>query len=247
MAVVRVKTNLRCAACVAAIAPTFDREPGIRRWAADVQSPEKPLTVEGEITVTRVAELLAGLGYASLGEIPLLSLGIVKPKLEPVEPPTSYKPIVLILVYLLAIVAVIEWTSGHFHTMRAMNHFMAGFFLVFSFFKLLDVPAFASSFRMYDLAAMYLPGYAYLYPFLELGLGLAFLSPISPIITNGLALVVMGIGLVGVVRSLVQKKKVKCACLGAVFNLPMSYVTLTEDLLMVGMSSAMLVMLLFGS
>ncbi|MGL6075414.1 MAG: MauE/DoxX family redox-associated membrane protein [Fimbriiglobus sp.] len=247
MAVVRVKTNLRCAACVAAIASAFDAEPGVKRWAADVQSAEKPLTVEGEITVTRVAEMLAAHGYASLGEVTLLSLGVVKPAPVSSEPPTTYKPIVLILLYLLAIVAAIEWTAGHFHTMRAMNHFMAGFFLVFSFFKLLDVQAFASSFRMYDLAAMYLPGYAYLYPFLELGLGLAFLSPISPVVTNSVALVVMGVGLIGVVRSLVQKKKVKCACLGAVFNLPMSYVTLTEDLLMVGMSATMLVMLLSGS
>jgi len=58
---------------------------------------------------------------------------------------------------------------------------------------------------------------------------------------------VMGVSTVGVVQSLLARRKIRCACLGTVFNLPMSSVTLTEDLLMVGMAAAMLVAALVGA
>ena len=64
----------------------------------------------------------------------------------------------------------------------------------------------------------------------------------QPFAVNIATLVVMGVSTLGVVRSLVKKQKIRCACLGTVFNLPMSVVTLVEDLLMVGMSTAMLVL-----
>jgi len=126
--------------------------------------------------------------------------------------------------------------------MRAMRHFMAGFFLVFSFFKLLDVPNFAVSFSSYDVVAKRWLGYGYLYPFLELGLGAAYLADFQPVATNVATLLIMGLGSVGVLQSVLAKRKIRCACLGTVFNLPMSSVTLIEDLLMVGMAATMLIL-----
>jgi hypothetical protein len=159
------------------------------------------------------------------------------------EPPTSYFPLLLILGYLLGAVGIYEVASGSFNAMRAMNHFMAGFFLVFSFFKLLNLDAFAMAYRGYDLVAKAWPMYGLIYPFIELGLGLAYLGHFWPWITNSVAVVVMGVSTLGVIWSLIKGNKVKCACLGAVFNLPMSYVTLTEDLLMLSMAVAMLFLL----
>ena len=78
------------------------------------------------------------------------------------------------------------------------------------------------------------------YPFVELALGVLFLIDFNPLITNGLAFVVMSVSTVGVVQSLMAKRRFQCACLGAVFNLPMSTVTLFEDVLMVAMSGLML-------
>jgi hypothetical protein len=124
--------------------------------------------------------------------------------------------------------------------MQFMQHFMAGFFLVFSFFKLLDLKGFAESYAMYDVIAQRIPAWGYIYPFIELGLGLAFCINYNPQITNIVTLVVMSISIIGVLQSVLNKRKIQCACLGAVFKLPMSTVTIIEDALMIGMSATML-------
>src|SRR5207253_2799497 len=118
--------------------------------------------------------------------------------------------------------------------------FMAGFFLVFSFFKLLDLKGFAESYAMYDVLAKRIPTYGYVYPFLELALGVAYLTGFNPAATNWATVVIMGFSSIGVIQSVVDKKQIRCACLGAVFNLPMSTVTIIEDLLMVAMAGAAL-------
>jgi hypothetical protein len=123
-----------------------------------------------------------------------------------------------------------------------MRHFMAGFFLVFSFFKLLNVTAFADAYMTYDVVAKRARWYGLAYPFIELLLGLAYFVNFQPMVTNVVTLVVMGVGTIGVVESLLNKRKIRCACLGTVFNLPMSVVTLVEDTLMVAMALAMLFM-----
>ena len=156
----------------------------------------------------------------------------------------TYKPVLLVFAYIAGASLLVEFTSANrFDGMRWMRHFMAGFFLVFSFFKLLDVPAFAMTYAGYDEVAKRWSGWGYLYPFVELGLGILFLINFNPLWTNALTLAVMGISSIGVVRSLLAKRKFQCACLGAVFNLPMSKLTLFEDLLMVAMSAGMLFML----
>jgi hypothetical protein len=128
--------------------------------------------------------------------------------------------------------------------MRWMNHFMAGFFLVFSFFKLLNLQGFAESYAMYDVVAKNWQGWGYVYAFIELALGIAFLTGFYPLITNGVTFLVMTVSIIGVLQSVLNKRKIKCACLGAVFNLPMSTITIIEDVLMIAMSGAMLLTLL---
>lgn len=155
----------------------------------------------------------------------------------------TYKPILLIFGYITTVSLLIQSNNESFNLMQWMNHFMAGFFLIFSFFKMLNLKGFAESYVMYDVLAKRLPIWAYLYAFIELGLGLAFLSNFQPILTNWLTLIVMMISIIGVLQSVLNKKKIQCACLGAVFNLPMSTVTIIEDALMIAMSGAMLLMM----
>jgi hypothetical protein len=121
-----------------------------------------------------------------------------------------------------------------------MRHFMAAFFLAFSFFKLLNIRAFADAYAGYDLIAKIWPAWGFVYPFVELALGVAYLIDWNPPLTNWVTLVVMGISLAGVIRAVVSKQTIRCACLGAVFNLPMSTVTIVEDALMVAMALWML-------
>jgi hypothetical protein len=126
--------------------------------------------------------------------------------------------------------------------MEAMRLFMGGFFIAFSFFKMLDLRGFADAYRSYDLVAKAWPGYGYVYPFIELALGLAYLSAWQPFGVNLATAVIMGISLVGVIKAVTSKQTIRCACLGTVFNLPMSTVTIIEDGLMLAMAVGGLLM-----
>ena len=155
----------------------------------------------------------------------------------------TYKPILLIFFYITLVTGLVQFTNHHFDIMQWMQHFMAGFFLVFSFFKLLNLKGFAESYVMYDVLAKQIPVWAYLYVFIELGLGIGYLINFNPILTNSITVIVMSISIIGVLQSVLNKKKIQCACLGAVFNLPMSTVTIIEDALMIAMSGIMLLIM----
>ncbi|MCT4562484.1 MAG: cation transporter [Crocinitomicaceae bacterium] len=153
----------------------------------------------------------------------------------------TYKPVLLIFVYIFLGSSLIEYSNGELDYLRWMRHFMAGFFLTFSFFKMLNLKGFKESYAMYDIIARKLPNWGYLYAFTELALGIAFLLNLNPLLTNSVTFVVMTISIIGVLKTVLDKKAIQCACLGDVFNLPMSTVTIIEDGLMILMSAGMLV------
>jgi hypothetical protein len=234
------KTNLNCGNCVAAVKPHLDGDATIHHWEVDTSRPDKVLTIAGDgVDPGRVAELVGRAGFKVLGEIP------TAPALaaESQPPAQSYYPLILILMFLLGAVALTEMRAGSFDGMRAMSTFMGGFFVTFAFFKLLDLRAFADAYAGYDIIARRSRSYGLAYPFIELSLGVAYLSGFWPLLTNLVTLVVMTVSSIGVIQSLLQKRKIRCACLGAVFNLPMSSVTLLEDGLMAAMAVVMLVQL----
>ena len=152
----------------------------------------------------------------------------------------TYKPLLLVFGYISLVSVLVQINNHHFDMMQLMRHFMAGFFFTFSFFKLLNIKGFAESYVMYDVLAKIIPAWAYVYVFVELGLGIAFLVDFNPFVTNLVALVVMSISIIGVLQAVLNKQKIQCACLGTVFNLPMTTVTVIEDALMIGMSGFML-------
>ncbi|MEL7004235.1 MAG: heavy metal-associated domain-containing protein [Bacteroidota bacterium] len=153
----------------------------------------------------------------------------------------TYFPLLLIFGFISGISILNQIVSPGFNMDTAMRHFMAGFFIVFSFFKFLNLKAFSDAYAGYDIIAKRWTSYGLIYPFIELTLGILYLINYNPLLTNGLTLLVMGVSTIGVVESLLNKSKIQCACLGAVFDLPMSKVTLIEDLLMVVMAGVMLI------
>lgn len=157
----------------------------------------------------------------------------------------TYKPILLIFTYITGIAFFIQSTNLNFDLMEWMRHFMAGFFLIFSFFKLLNLKGFAESYVMYDVLARRISIWPYIYAFTELALGIAFLVNWNPLLTSIITLIVMSISIIGVLQSVLNKRRIQCACLGAIFNLPMSTVTIIEDGLMIGMSLVMIGLMLF--
>ena len=143
----------------------------------------------------------------------------------------TYYPLFLVMALIaIAALAGASW----------MMSFMAGFYLVFGAFKLLDVPAFATSYARYDIIAKRVPAWGYLYPFVELGLGFAFLFWFEMRAMAWVALVLSLIGAIGVIQSVLRRETIQCACLGTVFNLPMSTVTIVENLGMAVMAGWML-------
>jgi hypothetical protein len=140
------------------------------------------------------------------------------------------------------IAAIASFDAQTFSWHQWMRYFMAGFFIVFSFFKFLDLKGFARSYAMYDLLAKQWKGYGYVYPFLELGLGVLYLTAINLPATHVATIIIMGFSSIGVIRNMLSPNQVQCACLGTVFKLPLGNVTLVEDLLMVAMAGVMLVM-----
>ncbi len=153
----------------------------------------------------------------------------------------TYKPLILVFAYILGVCLLVEFSHGDFNLHRFMPSFMAGFFLVFSFFKLLDLTGFANSYAMYDVLAKRVPVYGYIYPFIELALGAAYLLAYRPVLINSITLIVMAFSSIGVISAVLSKQKIKCACLGTGFNLPMTTVTIIEDVLMAAMAAWMLI------
>ena len=156
---------------------------------------------------------------------------------------STYKPILLIFGYITAISIIAATQQKAFHWVQAMNVFMSGFFLTFSFFKMLDLKAFAESYAMYDIVAKKIKAWGFIYALIELGLGIAYATGFQSLFTNIVTVIVMTISIIGVLQSVLNKRKIQCACLGAVFNLPMSTVTIIEDALMIAMSAAMLLIM----
>jgi len=237
--VLKYKTNLNCGSCVAAVKTLLDSDDNIQRWAVDTDSPDKVLTVEGEnLSRAAIERHVTEAGFQLLGEIDSAAAHFADS--QPKSFLATYHPLLLVLAYLIGIVAVVELTAGSLDWARAMRNFMGGFFLAFSFFKLLDLNGFVDSFQTYDVVAKPFRPYGYAYPFIELGLGLAYLANFLPLVTNLVTLIVMLVGLIGVSWALMQKRKIQCACLGTVFDLPMSTVTFIENSTMAAMAALML-------
>ncbi|MBC7778152.1 MAG: cation transporter [Phycisphaerae bacterium] len=233
-------TGITCAGCVSKVKTSLEKISGVTAAIVGLDG-KAQLTMNRHIMTSELQAALRDYPKYQLAEIAHAATAHTSPNED--EQRTfwvTYKPILLVFGYILGATLLVEASAGNFDWMRWMRHFMAGFFLVFSFFKMLDVPAFAVSYSSYDIVARRWLGWGYIYPFLELALGAMFLFDFNALVTNGLAFVVMGISTVGVVESLLTKRRFKCACLGAVFNLPMSKVTLFEDVLMVAMSGVML-------
>lgn len=156
------------------------------------------------------------------------------------KPPSKLKQLFpLFLIFGFITLATILVHIPSFKVNAMMIDFMGMFFIVFSFFKFLDLYGFQSSFKLYDPLATLLPLYGWIYPFLELGLGICY---IRDIVSNGVlfaTIFVLGLTTLGVIRVLAQKKQMQCACLGSVLNLPMTEATLIENAIMLVMAGVL--------
>lgn len=226
---------MTCSSCEAKVKTLLSSVPGITDVNVSKESQKAEVYMVQHISTDVLKSSLEGTKYSLEEE---KAQHQVYEPIEAEEKITlkTYLPIFLIFGYITGITLLIQFVQQSFDYSEWMRHFMAGFFLVFSFFKLLDVPAFAMSYSSYDIVAKRFPLYGYIYPFIELSLGLAFLIPAFHYWSNLITFMVMTVSIIGVIQSMLRKSKFQCACLGAVFKLPLSKITLFEDALMIVMS-----------
>jgi copper chaperone CopZ len=228
--------GMHCSSCVTKIQEALARLPHVQSAIVSLNPPEATVTMREHISTEELNQAAKKAGDYSLQD--------VSEKAAPMPAPesarTSYLPLILVFAYLIGVILLRQFHAGVWDWKEAMNDFMGGFFLVFSFFKLLNLRGFVASYLSYDVITKKWMTYGYIYPFLELALGIAYVVRFNPLITNWATLILMTVSSIGVVQSLLNKRKIQCACLGAVFNLPMSKVTLIEDVLMAGMALTMI-------
>jgi copper chaperone CopZ len=205
---------------------------------ADVQLSPAEARLEGGLS-GNIAALNAALAQAGSYRL-FVPEGTAQPISAETWSAAEYWPLIVVVSFLVLGSLAANWHDGAMHWHGAMNGFMGAFFLVFAAFKFLDLRGFASAYAEYDLLAKRLPAYGRLYPFLEAGLGLAYLAGLWPVPVLLATIVLMVFSSLGVIAALRQKRVIRCACLGTVLVLPMSTVTLVEDLGMALMAAAML-------
>lgn len=232
---------MTCGSCVARVKNELLKLGDVTGAEVQLSFPQAVISMSKHISTPVLQEAVSKAGNYKITEAGHHSASSMMA--APEEKP-SYLPIFLIFGYIAGISILIQVVKGSFIWMEWMVHFMAGFFFVFSFFKLMNLRGFAEGYQSYDVVAKQFPAWGYIYAFIELGLGIAFLTGFEPLIVNAVTFVVMAVSTVGVVQSLLRKTSFQCACLGTVIKLPLSKVTLFEDLLMVAMSGAMLIRML---
>ncbi|WP_290700630.1 MauE/DoxX family redox-associated membrane protein [Lacinutrix sp.] len=149
------------------------------------------------------------------------------------------KPLFIIFGYITIASILMHYKNWSWSSF--MLDFMGLFYIVFSFFKILDLKGFPESFKMYDPLAKQIPFYAKIYPFLELALGILFLMRIQIPIALIVTIIILGITTIGVTKTLLDKKAIQCACLGTALKLPMTKATFIENSIMIIMAIIMLI------
>jgi glutaredoxin len=160
----------------------------------------------------------------------------------PAEGSTSYTPVLVVFaVSALLAMAVSFHRLGSPFTVQAAEWFIAFGMVILAMLKLQDVEKFSSMFLGYDLLAQRWVPYAYAYPFLEAGAGVLMAAHALDWLSIPVALFIGTIGAVSVFYAVyVQKREIKCACVGGSSNVPLGFVSLTENLAMIGMAIWML-------
>lgn len=230
---------MTCNSCVSKVKSELLKLGDIEAAEIQLQSPQATITMSKHITTATLQQAVSKAGHYLIKEEEIISQendtansGLTNP---------SYFPIFLIFGFIAGVSLLAQFGENAFDGMLWMRQFMAGFFLVFSFFKFMNLRGFSEGYSTYDIVAKKVPAWGFIYPFVELALGILFLTGLEMKGTAIVTFVVMGISSIGVIQSLLQKKAFQCVCLGTVIKLPLSKVTLFEDMLMVLMSLLMIV------
>ena len=226
---------MHCAGCVSTIERAVYKVEGVTK--AVVSLSKKTVRVEGEVSSSSVINAITSTGYEATPMDPT----VPQINQEQIEPQSELKqlfPLFLIFFYISSAALLINWIN--FNVSDFMFDFMGLFYIVFSFFKILDYKNFPHSFAMYDPIAKRFSIYGWIYPAIETVLGLAFLFRVALNFSLIATIIILGITTVGVTRALIDKRAIRCACLGTALKLPMTKATFIENSIMIIMATYML-------
>ena len=155
---------------------------------------------------------------------------------------TSYRPVVVLFAMTaLSALAASYAVNGNLLTVLAAQWFIAFSMVVLALLKLQNVESFSAMFLNYDLLARRWVPYSYVYPFAEGLAGVLMISGALKWISIPVALFIGTVGAISVFKAVyVDKRELKCACVGGSSNVPLGFVSLTENLMMIGMALWML-------
>ena len=227
-------SGMTCGGCVASVTEKLSKVDGVEKVEVHLEKGEAKVYMQNQVPLSDLKAVLpqkytieAKEEHTSTEVIPE-----VKSKFQQLQ------PLFLIFAYLFSAAILLNYQD--WNTQEAMLDFMGLFYVVFSFFKFLDLKGFPESFRMYDPLAKAIPFYGWIYPFLELVLGLLFLMRFQVNIALVATIIILGITTFGVTKTLLDKKTIRCACLGTALKLPMTEATFIENAIMLVMAVAML-------
>src|SRR5690606_15300705 len=154
---------------------------------------------------------------------------------------TTYTPVIAIfLTCFLAAVALNLGVNGTVVSLTTLVWFVALSMCVLAIQKLRDLYAFSNQFITYDLLAMRVVPYAYVYPFVEAWAGIGMLAGVSAWLVSPFALFIGSVGAISVFKAVyIDKRELKCACVGGNSNVPLGVVSLTENLFMIAAATWM--------
>lgn len=232
-------SGLHCGGCVKLLTRIIGAVPGVQGVSIELASGKALVEMESKVPYLVLAAAVEGAGvrYRLLQRGPGL-LSHIGRKLK------TYLPLLIALAVVVAWTAVRQRAVG-FELHDALHDFMGGFFLLFGTLKALNWRAFSDSYAAYDPLAARSRWYAYAYPAIELLLGVAYQFRFSPEwLPNLVTVIVLSSATIGVIKKLRRKEMVQCACLGGFFSIPVSWLTVFENILMIGMAIYMQVLIL---
>ena len=155
---------------------------------------------------------------------------------------TTYKPVItLFLVAALMAIGITWLTLQTVFVERTVEWFISISMVLLGLQKLQDVERFATMFLNYDLLAQRWIRYGYVYPFVETGAGLLMMVGVMTWLSAPAALIVASIGAISVFKAVyIDKRELICACVGGDSKVPLGFVSLTENLMMIGMAVCMI-------
>ena len=160
-----------------------------------------------------------------------------KSRSQPEEGETSYQPVLALFGVAFMLALAISWyVFETVFTVQAAEWFVSLSMALLAIQKLQDLRSFSTMFLNYDLLARRWVRYGYIYPFGEALAGILMVAHVLPIISVPVSLFIGTVGAVSVFKAVyVDKRELKCACVGGNSNVPLGFVSLTENLFMIGM------------